>query len=81
MKMNLMRPKVLQDGICNECRNKEKMPSHVLWNCQKARETWECSKVASFGMFNSVSFHDFLWQMLMHDRVEEDKVAKVVTIA
>ena len=28
-----------------------------------------------------VSFHDFLWQMLMHDRVEEDKVAKVVTIA
>ena len=80
-KTNLIRWKLLQDDICDECRNKEKTPNHVLWNCQKARENWQCSKVASFGLFNSVSFHDFLWQMLMHDKVEEDKVAKVVTIA
>ena len=81
MKTNLMRQKVVQDGICDKCRNKEKTPGHVLWNCQKARETWECSKVASFGLSNNVSFHDFLWQMIMHNRVEEDRVAKVVNIA
>ncbi|KAK9996914.1 hypothetical protein SO802_021600 [Lithocarpus litseifolius] len=76
MKTNLMRRKVVQDGICGQCRNKEETLGHVLWNCQKARETWEYSKVASFGLSNNVSFHDFLWQMLMHNRVEEDKVAK-----
>ena len=81
MKTNLMRWKVVQDGICDKCTNEEKTHGHVLWNCQKARETWECSKVASFGLSNNVSFHDFLWQMLMHNRVEEDKVAKVVNIA
>ena len=81
MKTNLMRQKVVQDGICNKCGNKEETPGHVLQNCQKARETWDCSKVASFGLSNNVSFYDFLWQMPMHNRVEEDKVAKVVNIA
>ena len=63
MKTNLMRWKVVQDGICDKCTNEEKTHGHVLWNCQKARETWECSKVASFGLSNMYSHPQ--WNQLL----------------
>lgn len=73
---------MLQDCLCDECRLAEEPAGHVLWNCRKAQAAWDCSKVvASFGVPSCFSFHDLLWHMLMHDRVEDAKVAKVFTIA
>lgn len=73
---------MLQDCLCDECRLAEETAGHILWNCRKVQEAWNRSKVvASFGVSNCLSFRDLLWHMLMHDRVEDAKVAKVVTIA
>lgn len=49
---------------------------HVLWNCHRAKETWALSKiVASMGGEVCRSFHDFLWHLVMIDRVDESKIA------
>lgn len=73
---------ILQHGICDECSTKVETTGHVLWNCQKAKDNWAYSKVvAPRGGEECVSFHDFLWQLVMVDRVEEDKLAQIVTIA
>ena len=58
------------------------MSGHIFWNCPKAREAQSCSKVvASISLFSCQSLQDLLWNMLMIDRVKEEKVAKAVTIA
>ena len=81
-KANLMKRKVLQHGICEECCTKVETTGHVLWSCKKAKDTWAYSKVvAPTGGEECVSFHDFLWQLVMVDKVEEDKLARIVTIA
>ncbi|XP_050248967.1 uncharacterized protein LOC126696240 [Quercus robur] len=55
---------------------------HVLWGCVKAQEAWSCSKLVGLvDRFDCCSFMDLLWKMVILDRVEEDKVARMVTIA
>lgn len=77
-----MKRKVVQHDIYDECCIEMETMGHVLWNCQKAKDTWVYSKVvAPTGGEECVSFHDFLWQMVMVDRVEEGKLTQVVTIA
>lgn len=77
-----MKRKILRDGIYDECKLEMETTGHVLWNCQKAKETWAYSKiVVSFGEDRFESFHDLLWHLMMTDRMEEAKITKVVMIA
>lgn len=77
-----MKRKVVQDDICDECKLKAKSSGHLLWTCPKAREVWSCSKeVVSTNSTRCQTFLDLLWNMLMVDWIEVDKVTKAVTIA
>ena len=70
------------DNICDECGLKAKSTGHVLLDCAKAQEAWSCSKlVGLLDQFKCFSFIDLLWKMTIIDRVEEEKVARIVTIA
>ena len=61
-KANLIKRKVLQHDIDDECSTKVETTGHVLWNYQKAKDTWVYSKVVTpIGGDECVSFHDFLW--------------------
>nr|POF25455.1 hypothetical protein CFP56_15447 [Quercus suber] len=77
-----MKRQVLQNGVRDECGGEMETIEHVLWNCHKARETWALLKVVvPRGGEVCGSFHYFLWHLVMTDRVEETKIALIVTIA
>ena len=81
-KVNLKRRKILQDSICDICKLEEETTTHVLWNCEIARETWACTKVSTpVGVSDGWTFQDILWHMFILDHVEEARVAMVVTVA
>ena len=81
-KVNLKRRKILQDSICDICKFEEDTTTHVLWNCEIARETWTCTKVSTpVGVSDGWTFQDILWHMIILDHVEEARVAMVVTVA
>ena len=46
-KANLIKRKVLQHDIYDECSAKVETIGHVLWNYQKAKDTWVYSKVVT----------------------------------
>ncbi|KAL0005544.1 hypothetical protein SO802_013105 [Lithocarpus litseifolius] len=77
-----MKRKVIQHGLRDECSAEMETTGHVLWSYQKAKDAWVCSKViVRMGGDECGSFFDFLWQLVMTVRVEEDKLAQIVTIA
>ena len=81
-KVNLMRRKVVQDDICDECRLEAESSGHLFRTYPKDREVWSFSKlVVSTSSVMCQKFQDLLWNMLMVDRIEVDKVTRVVTIA
>ncbi|KAL0011301.1 hypothetical protein SO802_006409 [Lithocarpus litseifolius] len=77
-----MRRIVVQDDVCEICKEASKMTGHVLWSCSKAKEAWECSKVnVCAARIGGVSFQGVMWQLLMVEGVDDEKAARVVTIA
>lgn len=55
---------------------------HVLWDCAKAEEAGSCSKLVGLSNRSECcSFMDLMWKMVINDQVEEEKVARMVTIA
>jgi len=55
---------------------------HVLWNCPKAKEVWECSKmVTGWNERANQTFQNLMWVLLLNGDAREDKVAHVVTTA
>ena len=55
---------------------------HLFRTYPKDREVWSFSKlVVSTSSVMCQKFQDLLWNMLMVDRIEVDKVTRVVTIA
>uniref|UniRef100_A0A7N2LTU8 Reverse transcriptase zinc-binding domain-containing protein n=2 Tax=Quercus lobata TaxID=97700 RepID=A0A7N2LTU8_QUELO len=78
-KANLRLRHVLMDNVCEECGATAETFIHLLWECQRARETW-----ASFKNFRILvpthfrSFMDFLWFVLMEaDWSSEDSAMAV----
>ena len=70
------------DDTCEACGLMAESTGHVLWGCAKAQEAWSCSKLVGLvDWYECFSFMDLLWKMVILDRVEEDKVARMVTIA
>lgn len=58
------------------------LTQHLFWTCPKAKETWVASKMlVSMKASRCQNFQDLLWLMVMEDRMEEDKVARLVAIA
>ena len=81
-KVNLARRKVVLDDTCEACGLMAESAGHVLWGCVKAQEAWSCSKLVGLvDRYECFSFMDLLWKMVIIDRVEEEKVARTVTIA
>ena len=81
-KVNLARQKVVLDNTCDACGLMAESTGHVLWDCVKAQEAWSCLKLVGLSDRNDCfSFMDLLWKMVIIDRVEEEKVARMVTIA
>lgn len=73
---------MVQDDVCDICREASETTGHVLWSCLKAKEAWECSKVNVYGArIDGVSFQGIMWQLLIVERVNDEKVARVVIIA
>lgn len=72
---------MVQDHIC-VCRVHAEMTGHLFWTCPRAREVWLWSKIAvSLGRNGVQSFMELLWDLLVGDHVDEEKVAQVVCIA
>ena len=81
-KSNLLRRKVIQEDICESCREATETVGHVLWSCPKAKEVWECSKlVIGWNGGTNQTFQDLMWELLINGDAGEDKVAYAVTIA
>ncbi|XP_050290016.1 uncharacterized protein LOC126728194 [Quercus robur] len=81
-KDNLMRRKIVQDEVCEGCKEASESVFHVLWECRKAKKARECSKMvfpAPGG--SSLSFLDVMWKLLMQEDVGEEHVAQVATTA
>ena len=81
-KDNLLCRKIVQDEVCEDCKEATESVYHVLWECQKAKEARECSKMvfpAPGG--SSLSFLDVMWKLLMQEDVGEEHVAQVATTA
>ena len=81
-KNNLMRRKITQEELCEECKGAPETVGHVLWGCPKVKEAWECSKLVLSGTDEAnLSFQDVIWKLLMNEDVGEDHVAQPVTTA
>mgnify|MGYP003766641319 CR=1 FL=1 len=81
-KVNLARRKVVLDDTCDACGLMAESTGHVLWGYVKAQEAWSWSKLVGLAdRYDCCSFMNLLWKMVILDRVEEDKVARMVTIA
>ena len=75
-----MGRKVIQEDICESCKEASETVRHVLWSCPKAKEVWECSKmVAGWNEGANQTFQDLMWVLLSNGDAGEDKVAHVVT--
>lgn len=81
-KSNLLNRREIQKDGCEICKEASKSTSQVLWNCMKAQEAWENSKlVLNINKDNGISFQHLLWHLIIIEGYEEDKVARVVIIA
>ena len=81
-KDNLLHRKIVQDELCENCKEAPESVYHVLWECRKAKEARECLKmVFSVSGEAFLSFLDVMWKLLMHEDVGEEHVAQVVTMA
>ena len=81
-KVNLAKRKVVLDNTCEACGLMAQSTSHVLWDCAKAKEAWSSLKLV--GLPNQPKcflFMDLMWRMVITDQVEEEKLARLVTIA
>ena len=79
-KSNLLTRKVIQEDICESCREASKTVGHVLWSYPKAKEVWECSKlVTGWNERANQTFQDLMWMLLLNGDAGEDKVAHAVT--
>nr|POE75323.1 hypothetical protein CFP56_19044 [Quercus suber]POE75327.1 hypothetical protein CFP56_19048 [Quercus suber] len=77
-----MRRKVIQEDLCESCREAPETVGHVLWSCPKAKEAWECSKLAIGGFDGqNLTFQDLMWELLLNGEAGEDKVAHAATTA
>lgn len=78
----MLRLKIVQYELCEDCKEAPESVYHVLWECQKAKEARECSKlVFSVSDEAILSFLDVMWKPLMHEDVGEEHVAQVVITA
>ena len=69
------------DDTCEACGLMAESTGHVLWGCVKAQEAWSCSKLVGLSdQYEFSSFMVLLWKMVIIDQVEEEKVARMVTI-
>ena len=81
-KVNLARRKVVLDNTCEVCGLMVESTGYVLWDCAKAKEEWSCSKLVGLSdQSECFSFMDLMWKMVITDWVEEEKLARLVTIA
>lgn len=72
----------MQDDLCEVCRREVELTQHLFWTCPKAKEAWAASKMlVSTKASRCQNFQDLFWLMVMEDRMEEDKVARLVAIA
>ena len=84
-KENLCRRNVINSPICEACRDAAKSSGHVLWNCAIARDVWALSGI-SFYLDGDVflefqEFQDFLWHLNFRQRVDEELLGLVCTVA
>ena len=81
-KQNLLKQKIIQEEICEGCKEVLETIGHVLWGCPRAREVWECSKLVIRSTDGAnLSFQDIMWNMLLNDDVGDDHVVLIATIA
>ncbi|KAK9984589.1 hypothetical protein SO802_034114 [Lithocarpus litseifolius] len=81
-KNSLMRWKVIQEDLCDSCKEARETMGHVLWCCPKAREAWECSKLVLPRVDGAnMSFQDIMWKLLMDEVIGEDQVEQIATIS
>ena len=81
-KANLMRCRVVQDQVCDECSRDIETTGHALWSCPSAREVWSCTKIVVPRRYERVqTFFDLLWGVMMEERANIDMVAKMVCTA
>ena len=81
-KSNLLRRKVIQEDLCESCREAPEIVGHVLWSCPKAKEAWECSKLVTWWVEGAnQTFQDLMWELLLNGDAGEDKVGQAVTTA
>lgn len=77
-----MRRQVLHEDCCGECNEEAETSGHLFWNYPLAKEVWQCTKLHFVFEPSSIrSLFDLMWNLLMPDSYDEDKVAMVVTIA
>ena len=63
-KVNLCSRKVIDDPICEACKEGAKSSGHIFWDCVKVHKVWQLTSIffAAYGMVFS-SFANFLWHL------------------
>ena len=80
-KQNFLKRKIIPEEVSEGCKEAPETVGHVLWECPRAREAWECSKMVIRPTDGAnLSFQDIMWTMLLSD-VGDDHVALAATIA
>ena len=84
-KANLYLRKVINSPICEACGDAAESNGHVLRNCAIAQEVWELSGIP-FDLDGDVflefqEFQDFLWHLKFRQRVDEELLGLVCTVA
>ena len=81
-KENLVRRKVLNDGVCELCNSGLESSCHLFWECSRAHEVWDSLKL--FNIPPSIhfsSFMDLLWFGAVEAEWDSTLIEKVVMLA
>ena len=68
--------------MCEACGLDFEITNHLLWDCQRARKTWELSRI----LFDITGIHykdfkDLLWYLIFTKHVDKDLLALIVIVA
>ena len=81
-KVNLRCRQVLEDATCEACGLDSKTTGHLLWDCQRARETWELSGIPfDITRIRYRDSKDLLWYLIFTKHVDRDLLVLIVIMA
>ena len=81
-KENLVRRKVLAEGICAMCQSGLETSGHLFWECERVREAWAMLKIfPAQSNVQSHSFMDMLWYGVFDAEWDALQIERMIIVA